>query len=244
MRIKDEIENIQLEFPYYGYRMVRAELKRRGVDFNKKKIQRIMQKYGLMSQIRKLFKSFTQSKHKFPKYPNLIRECIATAINQIWGADITYVRVRNGFIYVAIVIDFYSRNIRGWAISKGLDHRLPLEALEHALSHHPPCTIHHSDQGVQYCSKEYTEKLKEYQIKISMSDKGNPFQNSITESFFKTLKYNEVYLNEYESFEEASSNIKHFIEIIYHKRRLHSSLNYMTPEEFEQQHLQFLKIAA
>ncbi len=233
--IKDEIENIQLEFPYYGYRMVTAELKRRNWQINKKKVQRVMREYGLKSQIRRLFKSLTDSRHKLPRYPNLIRNLTITAINQVWGADITYVRLPNGFAYLAVIIDFYSRKIRGWAISKNLDHSLTIEALNKALANNPAPDIHHSDQGVQYCCTEYVAQLKEREIQISMSDKGNPYQNNITESFFKTLKYNEVYLNEYDSFEEAQSNIANFIEIVYHKKRLHSSLGYLPPEEFENQ---------
>lgn len=238
LKIRDEIENIQLEFPYYGYRTATAELKRRNFEINKKKVQRIMKKYGLMSQIRRLFKSFTNSKHNFPKYPNLIKNLIITTPNQVWGADITYIRLKKEFIYLAAVIDFFARTIKGWQISKALDHSLTIEALENSLKKNPAPDIHHSDQGVQYCAEEYTDKLKQNNIQISMSDKGNPYQNNITESFFKTLKYNEVYLNEYETFEEAKDNIEHFIEIVYHKKRLHSSLGYLPPEEFEKKYLQ------
>ncbi len=237
--IKDEIEKIQLDFPYYGYRTATAELRRKKKNWiiNRKKVQRIMRKYGLMSQIRKLFKSLTDSRHNLPKYPNLIKDLAVKSINQVWGSDITYVRLGNSFVYVAVIIDFFSRKIRGWAISKGLDHSLTMQALENALTKNPVPDIHHSDQGVQYCCLEYVKKLKEKSVQISMSDKGNPYQNSITESFFKTLKYNEIYLNEYDSFEEAQSNIKHFIETVYHKKRLHSSLGYLPPEEFEENYL-------
>ncbi len=235
LKIKDEIENIQLKFPYYGHRMITAEFKNKGIKLNKKKIQRIMKKYGLISQIKRLFKSFTNSRHNLFKYPNLIKEMPITDINQVWGADITYIRLNKGFIYAAAIIDFFSRKIRGWSISKNLDHNLILKALDTALAVNSAPFIHHSDQGVQYCSLEYTAKLKENNIQISMSDKGNPYQNSITESFFKTLKYNEVYLNEYENFEEAKANIKNFIEKVYNEKRLHSSLGYLPPEEFEKQ---------
>ncbi len=238
LKIREEIEKIQLDFPYYGYRMATAELKRRGEKINKKKVQRIMKKYGLMSQIKKLFKSFTKSKHKLPKYPNLIKNIMITMPSQVWGADITYIRLKKEFIYLAAIIDFFSRTIKGWAISKKLDHSLTIKALDRALRNNPAPVIHHSDQGVQYCALEYTDKLKQNNIQISMSDKGNPYQNNITESFFKTLKYNEVYLNEYETFEEAKANIKNFIEIVYQKKRLHSSLNYLPPEEFEQKFIQ------
>lgn len=239
LKIKDEIENIQFEFPYYGYRNIAAEFRNKGLKINKKKIQRIMRKYGLMSQIKRLFKSFTNSQHNLAKYPNLIKNMLIIGINQVWGADITYVRLNRSFVYVAAVIDFFSRKIKGWSISRNLDHNLILKALNAALEGNPAPAIHHSDQGVQYCSLEYTARLKENNIKISMSDKANPYQNSIIESFFKTLKYNEVYLNEYESFEEAEANIKTFIEKVYNTKRLHSSLGYLPPEEFEKQ---FIKI--
>lgn len=234
LRIKDEIEKIQLEFPYYGYRPITAELKRRNFFINRKRIQRIMQKYGLMSQIRKLFKSFTNSCHKLPKYPNLIKDLVISTINYVWGADITYIRLKKEFLYLAVIIDFYSRKIKGWALSRNLDATLTIEALKKALATNPKPIIHHSDQGVQYCNQEYIEILKENSIKISMSDKGNPYQNNITESFFKTLKYNEVYLNEYSDFKEAYSNIENFIEIVYQKKRLHSALGYLPPAEFEE----------
>jgi len=235
LEIKDEIDKIQLEFPYYGYRSVTAELRRRSRLINRKRVQRIMRKYGLMSQIKRLFRSFTKSRHKLPKYPNLIQNLAITFINQVWGADITYIRLKKGFVYLAVIIDFYSRKIKGWALSKNLDVSLTIRALNQALSRNPKPVIHHSDQGVQYCDKEYVEILKEAAILISMSDKGNPFQNNITESFFKTLKYNEIYLNEYDDFEEAYSNIEKFIEVVYQKKRLHSSLGYLPPEEFEAQ---------
>ena len=231
LEIKDEIDKIQLEFPYYGYRSVTAELRRRSRLINRKRVQRIMRKYGLMSQIKRLFRSFTKSRHKLPKYPNLIQNLAITFINQVWGADITYIRLKKGFVYLAVIIDFYSRKIKGWALSKNLDASLTIRALNQALSRNPKPAIHHSDQGVQYCDKEYVEILKEAAILISMSDKGNPFQNNITESFFKTLKYNEVYLNEYDDFEEAYSNIEKFIEVVYQKKRLHSSLGYLPTED-------------
>ena len=243
LKIKDEIEKIQLDFPYYGHRTIKAELKRKkGWNINKKRILRIMRKYGLKSQLKRLFKSFTDSRHKLKKYPNLIKDLIVKALNQVWGADITYIRVKHEFIYLAVIIDLCSRKIKGWALSKNIDADLTITALNHALKTNPKPVIHHSDQGVQYCSKEYTDILKESETLISMSDKANPFQNAICESFFKTLKYNEVYLNEYDDFEDALANIKEFIEIVYHKKRLHSSLGYLPPAEFEENILKQQKV--
>ena len=136
---------------------------------------------------------------------------------------------------MAAIIDFHTKKIRGWVLSKRLDASLTIEALNKALTNNPKPKYHHSDQGVQYCDYDYVGILKNQEIQISMSDKGNPYQNNITESFFKTLKYNKVYLNEYESYEKALSNIENFIELVYHKKRLHSSLGYLPPEKFEQQ---------
>ena len=235
IKIKEQIEQIQLEFPYYGYRTITAQMKRQGQAINHKRVQRIMKKHGLKSQIIKLFKSYTNSKHKFPRYPNLIKELTINQPNYVWGADITHIHLTNGFVYLAAIIDFYTKKIRGWVLSKHLDASLTIEALNKALAANPKPKFHHSDQGVQYCDYEYIGILKENGVQISMSNKGNPYQNNITESFFKTLKYNEVYLNEYESFEEALSNIENFIEAVYHKKRLHSSLGYASPEEFEKQ---------
>jgi putative transposase len=231
LKIKDAIDQIHLEYPYYGYRPMKHALNRMGVACNQKKVYRIMRKYGLLSQIKKLFRSFTNSKHKFPRYPNLIQNLNIESLNQVWGADITYIRLREEFVYLAVVIDFHSRKIKGWALSRHLDASLPKEALQKALAHNPQPEIHHSDQGVQYCCQDYVQTLK---IQISMSDKGNPYQNNVTESFFKTLKYNEVYLNEYEDFKEAFANIENFIDLVYNQKRLHSSLGYLPPEEFEQ----------
>jgi transposase InsO family protein len=196
-----------------------------------------MRKYGLLSQIKRLFKSFTKSKHKLPKYPNLIKDLAITTINQVWGADIIYIRLNKEFVYLSVIIDFFSRKIKGWALSRSLSDDLTVEALNKSLAKNPSPEIHHSDQGVQYCSLDYVKVLKEHSIQISMSDKGNPYQNNITESFFKTLKYNEVYLSQYDSFEEAYSNIENFIEIVYQKKRLHSSLGYLPPDEFEEKFL-------
>lgn len=236
--IKDQIEQIQSDFPYYGYRTITAQLKRQGYHYNHKKIQRIMREYGLKSQILKLFKSYTQSRHKLPKYQNLIKELVIREPNYVWGSDITYIRLTKGFVYLAVIIDFFTKKVRGWCLSKHLDASLTIGALTKALLANPKPKIHHSDQGVQYCDLDYVQLLLDSEIQISMSDKANPYQNNITESFFKTLKYNEVYLNEYESYEEALNNIENFIEIVYHKKRLHSSLGYLPPEEFEEQFYQ------
>lgn len=213
-----------------------AALTRKGFKHNKKKILRIARAYGLLSQIKKLFK--TQSKHPHKKYPNLLKDLIVCGPNHVWGSDITYIKLPGGFVYLAVVLDLFTRKVRGWKLSTRLTADLTKNALQKALAKHRAPRVHHSDQGVQYCEKEYVDILETNNIQISMSDRANPFQNNIVESFFKTLKYNEVYLNEYLDFNEALNNIERFIEIVYDKKRLHSSLGYLPPDEFEKKYCQ------
>lgn len=236
LKIKEEIDKIHYDFPYYGYRSLTEALKREGFNYNEKRVLRIARTYGLLSQIKKLFK--TQSKHPHKKYPNLLKGLKIEKPNDVWGSDITYIKLPNGFVYLAVVIDLFTRKVRGWCLSKSLTAEITKNALLKALTKNQAPQIHHSDQGVQYCEKEYLEILEKHQIRISMSDKANPFQNNIVESFFKTLKYNEIYLNEYSDFNEALDNIEKFIEIVYDKKRLHSSLGYLPPDEFEKKYYQ------
>lgn len=193
-----------------------------------------MKKYSLHQKKRRKIKIFTtDSNHKLFKYPNLIKETIPLFPNHIWAADITFIKLRNGaFCYLAALIDVFTRSIRGWGLKNTLETELAMESLTKALLKGSPL-YHHSDQGRQYCSIEYTNKLKEKGIKISMSDKGEPTQNPYAESFFKTLKVEEVYMFEYETMEDVKKSIRRFIEIVYSKKRLHSSLGYIPPEEFE-----------
>jgi len=191
-----------------------------------------MRKYGLLQKRRKHKPFTTNSRHSLPKSPNLIRNVIPAFPNHIWAADITYIYLGKGFCYLAAIIDVFTRNIRGWSLEATLEKELPLEALNMALKKGTP-RYHHSDQGVQYCSHEYVEKLKSKNIHISMSDKGEPTQNPFAESFFRTLKVEEVYLFEYETIEDARKRVTEFIDIVYTKKRLHSSLGYLPPKEFE-----------
>jgi len=236
--LRKEIEGIILEFPFYGYRRVTKELYRRGIRINHKKILKIMKEENLLCRRKKLFKPVTtQSNHDFNIYPNLIKELEVTGLNQVWVADITYIRLPNEFIYLAGMIDIFSRKCIGWALSSDIDTILTLNALEMAISKRRffglNNLIHHSDRGAQYASNDYIELLKKYGIKISMSRSGNPYDNAYMESFNKTLKVEEVYINEYKTFEDAYKNIKHFIELVYNKKRIHSGIGYITPEEFE-----------
>lgn len=234
--LREKIEAIQEDFPYAGYRTVQTYLFRRhGRWYNHKKVRRVMGKYGLLIKIRRAFTKTTDSEHGLPVYPNLISGMTVTDINQVWVADITYIRIITGFVYLAVILDLFSRRVVGWAISKRLDRRFTVEALKMAIAlrNPPPGIIHHSDQGVQYACKEYIDLLTEHQFKISMSRSGNPYDNAFAESFMKTLKKEEVYLWEYESFIDVAERIPYFIEEVYNRKRIHSGIGYLPPVEFE-----------
>jgi putative transposase len=235
-QIRDEIEAIQAEFSCAGYRTVQTYLFRRKRRwYNGKKIRRIMGKYGLQARIRRAFVRTTDSTHGLPVYPNLIAGKIVTGINQLWVSDITYIRIATGFVYLAVILDVFSRRIVGWAISKSLDRRFTIEALKMAIELRKPLpgTTHHSDKGLQYACQEYVELLKHHQFRISMSRSGNPYDNAFAESFMKTLKKEEVYLWEYESFVDVAERIPYFIEEVYNRKRVHSGIGYLPPVEFE-----------
>jgi transposase InsO family protein len=235
-QLRDEIESIQEEFPCAGYRTVQTYLHNRQRRWhNGKKIRRVMGKYGLQARIRKAFVRTTDSDHGLPVYPNLIAGMIVTGVNRLWVADITYIRIATGFVYLAVILDVFSRRIVGWAISKSLDRRLTIEALKMAIAlrNPPPGIIHHSDRGVQYACQEYIDLLTLHQFKISMSRSGNPYDNAFAESFMKTLKKEEVYLWEYENFIDVAERIPYFIEEVYNRKRVHSGINYLPPVEFE-----------
>ena len=233
--IRDMIEQIQGEFPRAGYRIVRAHLLRRGIRVNGKKIRRIMGLYGLRARVKRRFIRTTDSRHGHPVYPNLVEGLTVRGINQVWVADITYIRILTGFVFLAVILDVYSRRVIGWAIAKSLERTLTLAALRMAIEQRKPPegTIHHSDRGVQYACEQYVGVLKEHGFQISMSAKGDPYDNAYAESFIKTLKTEEVYLWEYESFVDVVERIPFFIEEVYNRKRLHSGLGYLPPEEFE-----------
>ncbi|HZY72038.1 MAG TPA: IS3 family transposase [Edaphobacter sp.] len=235
MEIRDEMQKIAVEFPAYGYRRLTVELQRRGVDINHKRVLRMMRADNLLCVRRRKFMVTTDSRHSLPIYPNLAGQMTPTAINQLWVADITYIRLRVEFVYLAVVLDAFSRRVIGWALGRTLEAELAAAALRMALAERrpPPGLVHHSDRGVQYASFEYTDLLKQHQARISMSRKGNPYDNAACESFMKTLKYEEVYRNDYRDFAEARASIGEFLERVYNQKRLHSALGYFPPAEFE-----------
>lgn len=237
MELRDVIQRIALEFPSYGRPRMTAELKRRGWKVNHKKVHRILREDNLLCLRRKKkFVVTTDSNHDRVIYPNLAAEFEPTAVNQLWVADITYIRLRTEFVYLAVILDAYSRRVVGWALDRTLEDELTLGALRMALKVRAPAPgwMHHSDRGSQYASHDYTDLLKAQGAKISMSRRGNPYDNATCESFMKSLKYEEVYRQEYRNMEEALISIEHFLETVYNQKRLHSALGYVPPIEFEQ----------
>lgn len=233
--LRDEIERVQSEFPRYGYRMLHRHFEREGKVVNEKRIRRVMREYGLFPEIRRTYVATTDSDHGFRVYPNLVKDRHADGPNQIWVADITYIRIKTCFVYLAVILDLFSRKVVGWALSTSLRRELSLEALKMALeARNPPegC-IHHSDRGVQYACNEYVELVESAGLRMSMSRSGNPYDNAFAESFMKTLKRNEVSLWEYETMADVVERIPYFIEEVYNRKRLHSSIGYMPPEEYE-----------
>ncbi len=238
--LRDAIEKIILDFVGYGYRRVTHALQRDGWKVNHKHVLRVMREESLLCHLKRHFVHTTDSRHHFPIYPNLVNGRTPDAPDMIWVADLTYIRLRSEFVYLATILDAYSRRCIGWNLSTRIDTALALGALEEALAIRDvkPGLIHHSDRGVQYASYAYTERLQSLGIQISMSAKGNAYDNAKAESFFKTLKQEEVYLKQYQTFEEASANIGQFIDDVYNTKRLHSSLGYVPPIEFEMAYLQ------
>jgi len=233
--LRDRIEQIALEFPRYGYRRITHQLKREGILVNHKRALRIMRKSSLLVVTKKRRVRTTDSNHRYPAYSNLTRDLVLTNINQVWISDITYIRILLGFVYLAVILDAFSRKVLGYCISKSLDEELALQALRMAIQRRfpPKDVIHHSDQDVQYASHDYTEELIKHGFRISMSRKGNPYDNAKAESFIKTLKQEEVYLWEYSTYEDVQKRVPFFLDAVYNQKRLHSSLGYMPPDEFE-----------
>jgi len=237
MELGDAIQKLAVEMPAYGYRRITAALRRAGWVVNHKRVLRLMRADNLLCLRRRAFVRTTDSDHQLRVYPNLARELKVSGLNQLWVADITYIRLLVEFVYLAVILDACSRRVIGWALGRTLEAELALEALRMALAcgRVAPGLVHHSDQGVQYACGDYIELLTEHGIRISMSRRGNPYDNARAESFIKTLKYEEVYRTEYLDFADARRRIGKFIESVYNRKRLHSALGYLPPTEFEQQ---------
>lgn len=234
--LRSRIEEIACEFTGYGYRRITKQLRREGRMINYKKVLRIMREDSLLCVIKKKWIATTDSNHPYPRFSNLMKGYHARGLNQAWVSDITYIRILTTFVYLAVILDAFSRKVIGYGISKRLDTALAMEALQMALRARSPKAgcIHHSDQGVQYASSQYVELLKQHAFQISMSRKGNPYDNAMAESFMKTLKQEEVYLWDYETLSDVEKRVPFFIEEVYNKKRLHSSLGYVPPAEFEE----------
>jgi putative transposase len=236
--LRDTIERLVLEFPGYGYRRVTAALKREGWDVNHKRVLRVMRQEALLCQLERRFVVTTDSGHALRTYPNLLAGARLAGPDQAWVADITYIRLPTAFAYLACILDAWSRRCVGWHLARWIDTDLTLAALERAIGERRPAPglIHHSDRGVQYASAAYVSRLTAVGARISMAAVGNPYENAKAESFFKTLKREEVRLNHYQSLDEAETNLERFIGDVYNAKRLHSSLGYRPPIEFEAIH--------
>jgi putative transposase len=235
LELRSQIQTIALEMRAYGYRLITAELHRRGLKVNHKRVLRLLREDNLLCLRQRAFVRTTDSRHNLRVYPNLARNLPLSNINQLWVADITYIRLLREFIYLAVLLDAFSRRCIGWAISRHIDTQLTLAALQMALNTRTirAGLIHHSDQGVQYAAAAYVAVLHEHKIEISMSRTGNPYDNAKAERFMRTLKYEEIYMNDYETLAEVRASIEHFIETVYNRKRLHSAIGYRPPVEFE-----------
>jgi putative transposase len=233
--VRAAIQEVALTHRHYGRPRITRELRHRGMVVNHKRVGRIMQEDNLLAIRRRKFILTTDSQHDYPVYLNLAARMTLSGINQLWIADITFIRLRGGFVYLAVVLDRYSRKVIGWAVDRSLGAELPLRALQQAVAQRqpPPGVVHHSDRGVQYCSREYVEALRVHQITGSMSRPANPWDNAVCERFMRTLKQEEINCSDYRDLEDLNAHLEEFIERYYNRVRLHSALGYQSPEQFE-----------
>lgn len=236
LELRRAIHEIAADMPAYGYRRITSQLARNGIVANHKRVLKLMRKDGLLCLGKAAFVNTTQSQHSFAIYPNLVPSLSLNCPDQLWVADITYIHLRREVFYLAVLLDAFSRRVLGWHMDSNLGAQLTVAALKMALAQRTitPNLVHHSDRGTQYASDVYTNLLKEHGIRISMSRTGNPYDNAKAERFIKTLKYEEIYLNEYDNLAEARFRIGEFLDDIYNHKRLHSKLGYVPPAEFEQ----------
>ena len=229
--LKAAIEGVVADWPTYGYRRVTAQLRREGWRVNRKRIYRLMREMSLQATKKRRKRRTTDSRHGFPRYPNLVQDLKILYPDQIWAADITYIRLLREFVYLAVVMDIFTRSVRGWHLGRSLDQTLTLSALEKALELGKP-QIHHSDQGIQYATTAYVRRLREAGVRISMADVGEAAQNGHVERLIRTIKEEEVYLADYIDYHDAYRQIGRFLEDTYMHKRIHSALGYLTPVEF------------
>lgn len=234
-KLKGAIKKTAAEWPTYGYRRITEQLRRGEWVVNRKRVQRLMRLMGLQAQIKRKKRRTTNSEHGYPRYPNLVLDLEIVRPEQAWVCDITYIRLGYGFVYLAVIMDVFTRGIRGWHLGRNLDHTLTLVALQRALAKYAAPEIHHSDQGVQYAATAYTQVLRDAQVQISMADQGKAWQNGYAERLIRTIKEEEVDLSEYLDYHDAYHQIGRFLEDVYVHKRIHSSLGYLTPAEFEAQ---------
>jgi transposase InsO family protein len=241
--LRATMSELAATFPTYGYRRLTVLLGRQGWHINHKRVQRLMRDMGLQRPVKRRKARTTHSDHPFPRYPNLVREAVADRPEAIWVADITYVRLEREFVYLAVIMDVFTRAIRGWHLSRSLDRHLTLTTLRRALKQHCP-SLHHSDQGLQYACHEYTDLLKARGVQISMAAVGKPEENGFAERLMRTIKEEEVDLNEYRDFHDAFQRIGQFLDDVYTCTRIHSALGYLSPAEFEGQWRSQQRLAA
>lgn len=232
--LKEAIQSVAGQFPTYGTRRITRQLRRAPYRYNfgRKRIQRLMRSMSLLRPVKRVKVRTTNSEHGFPRFQNLMEDLVVSHPDQVWVADITYIRLKQTFIYLAVLMDVFTRSIRGWCLSRTLDQNLTLYALQQALVHHCP-EIHHSDQGIHYAFKNYIQLLKDHQVQISMAGVGKPEENGYAERLMRTIKEEEVELSEYNDLDDAREQIGRFLEDVYMTKRIHSALNYLTPAEFE-----------
>lgn len=233
-RLEADLKLVAGQHPTYGTRRLMHQLRRKpyGYRVNRKRIQRLVRRFALLRPVKRRKTRTTDSQHPYPRYENLVKNLEVVRPNQVWVSDITYIRLKNDFVYLAIVLDVFTRAVRGWCLSRSIDQQLTLQALQMALQAHTP-QIHHSDQGVQYASFTYVDLLKSQDVQISMAAVGKAEENGYAERFMRTIKEEEVDLSEYRDFADAYHQIGIFIQDVYMTKRIHSSLGYLTPAEFE-----------